>query len=131
VQSIPHHLYLLLSNDEIFQSTPKSTTPFTANLSSARGRTFLKFVNYTVTLRPDKVQFHFANLFNGDGPPRRRDQPSDERNWDVVSTDVQRGLREELRTDLQGPGQQGLHQGTPQRHLLGVGNGPSIVVPKI
>jgi hypothetical protein len=56
-----------------------------------KGRTFLKFVNYTVTLRPDKVQFHFANLFNGD------DRLGDEinrvmnDNWDVVFTDVREG----------------------------------------
>jgi hypothetical protein len=64
-------------------------------------------------------------------PPRRRDQPSDERQLGRGFHRRQRGLREELRTDLQGPGQQGLHQGTPQRHLLGVGDCPSIVVPKI
>ncbi|RZB40295.1 uncharacterized protein BDFB_013164 [Asbolus verrucosus] len=60
-------------------------------LFDRKGKTYMKFVNYTVTLRPEIVRFHFANLFNGD------DRLGDEinkvinDNWSEVFTDVRDG----------------------------------------
>lgn len=56
-----------------------------------KGKTYLKWVDYKVTLRPDVVNFHFANLFNGDDRLGNEINRVINENWDVVFTDVRDG----------------------------------------
>ncbi|EFA05095.1 Protein takeout-like Protein [Tribolium castaneum] len=56
-----------------------------------KGRTFLKWVDYKVTLRPEIVKFHFANLFNGDDRLGNEINRVINENWDAVFTDVRDG----------------------------------------
>ena len=56
-----------------------------------KGKTFLKWVNYTVTLRPEIVQFNFANLFNGDNRLGDEINRVLNENWDAVFGDVRAG----------------------------------------
>ncbi|CAH0548739.1 unnamed protein product [Brassicogethes aeneus] len=57
-----------------------------------KGKKYWKFVNYTVTLRPERVYFRFDNLYNGSNPQlgENVNQVLND-NWDEVFTDVRPG----------------------------------------
>lgn len=51
----------------------------------------MKIMDYTVTLRPERVHFKFDNLFNGDERLGREINNVLNDNWDAVFTDVREG----------------------------------------
>lgn len=59
-----------------------------------KGKEFIKIVNYTVTLYPERVEFKFDNLFNGDERLGKEINRVLNENQDAVFGDVRGGYEQ-------------------------------------